>query len=62
MKTKLNIEKRFKMLVLLVIHSGADNILGGKMEELGRRIDNKDPQVIDAITYYEDKLIEILES
>ena len=54
-----NIERRFKILALLCLELGA---LQEQMTELADALDNGHPQGEEALTFYEDKVIEILES
>ena len=51
------IEKRFKILALLCIELG---VLEKQMTDLADAIDNGHPQGEEALTFYEDKVIEIL--
>ena len=52
-----NIERRFKILALLCLELG---VLQKQMAELADAIDNGHPQGEEALTFYEDKIIEIL--
>ena len=53
-----SIEKRFKILFLLTLQLG---VLEDKMAELADKIDEGNPMALEALTYYEDKIIETLE-
>lgn len=52
------IEKRFKLLYLLASEIG---VWEDKMEELAMAIDTKHPKAEKALSFYEDKIIEVLE-
>ncbi len=52
-------KKRFKILCLLCLQL---NVLSEQMEDLAFAIDENNPQAETALNYYEDKVIEILES
>jgi hypothetical protein len=52
-------EKRFKLLALFALHLG---IWEDKMADLANAIDAGHPQAEEALTFYEDKLIEVLEA
>ena len=54
-------EKRFKILFLLAQYSECTESFLDKLEELGNKIDSKNPQAEEALSYYEDKIIDILE-
>lgn len=56
------IEKRFKILALLVLYLPGDNLAGlmDKIEDLGNKIDQKHPQAAQALSWYEDNIIRIL--
>ena len=51
------IEKRFKILALLCMELG---VLETQMTDLADAIDNGHPQGEEALSFYEDKVIEIL--
>jgi hypothetical protein len=53
-----SIEKRFKILFLLTLQL---EVLEDKMAELADKIDEGHPMALEALTYYEDKIIETLE-
>ncbi len=55
-----NLHKRFKLLYFLCQELGG--VLSNQLEELSKRIDSKDPQAEEALTYFEDQVINILES
>jgi hypothetical protein len=52
-----SIERRFKILALLCMELG---VLERQMTDLANEIDNGNPQGEEALTFYEDKIIEIL--
>jgi len=52
------IEKRFKLLYLLASEIG---VWEDKMEELAMAIDTDNPKAEEALCFYEDKIIEVLE-
>jgi hypothetical protein len=52
-----SIERRFKILALFCLELG---VLEKQMTELANAIDEGHPQGEEALTFYEDKLIEIL--
>jgi len=51
-------EKRFKMLALLALHVG---VWEDKMQELGDKLDDNHPDAVEALCFYENKIIEALE-
>jgi len=53
-------KKRFKILFHLAIRLKNKNFLD-KLRELSERIDNEDSQAEEALTYYEDEILKILE-
>jgi hypothetical protein len=53
-----SVEKRFKLLALFALHL---EIWGDKMVDLANAIDKNHPQAEEALCYYEDTLINILE-
>ena len=53
-----SVEKRFKLLALFALHL---EIWGDKMVDLANAIDKNHPQSEEALCYYEDTLINILE-
>ena len=55
------IERRYKMLSLLVAQLQSEHLMG-KMIELALMLDEEHPQAEEALTYYENSLIEILEA
>jgi hypothetical protein len=55
---KNNIEKRFKLLSSLCIELG---VLENKMQELADKIDECHHQSDDALTFYEGKVLEVLD-
>ena len=54
-----SIEKRFKILALFALHL---EIWEDKMGELAQAIDEGHPQAEEALSFYEDKLVEVLEA
>lgn len=52
-------EKRFKMLALLALNVG---VWEEKMQELGDKLDENHPDAVEALCFYEDKIIEVLEA
>ena len=54
------LHKRFKLLYFLCRELGG--VLDNSLEELSKRIDANDPQAEEALTYFEDQVINILES
>lgn len=51
-------ENRFKILFHLTTRLG---ILEPQMEQLAAKLDNDDPQTDEALTYYENEILRILE-
>jgi hypothetical protein len=51
-------ERRFKMLALLALNVG---VWDDKMQELGDKLDDNHPDAVEALRFYEDKIIEVLE-
>lgn len=61
-KTELyytGIRKRFKMLALLALNVG---VWEDKMQDLGDKLDENHPDAVEALCFYEDKIIEVLEA
>lgn len=54
-----SVRKRFKMLCLLALQVG---VWEDKMQELGDNLDANHPQAVEALTFYENKIIEVLEA
>ena len=54
------IHRRFKLLYFLYQELG--DVLSESLEELANRIDDNDPQAEEALTYFENQVINILES
>lgn len=52
-------EKRFKMLALLALNVG---VWEDKMQDLGDKLDENHPDAVEALCFYEDKIIEVLEA
>lgn len=53
------VEKRFKILYLLASNVG---VWEDKMQELGNALDSGHEKAIEALNFYEDKIIEVLEA
>lgn len=52
-----SIKTRFKILALLALNIG---VWEDKMQVLGDRLDERHPQAMEALKFYEDKIIEVL--
>lgn len=52
--------KRYKLIYFLLEFAGAN--LDKQLTELAKRIDSNDPQVDEALDYFEDSIIKILET
>lgn len=50
--------KRYKLLCLFAIHL---DIWEDKLPKLGKELENGNPEALKALSFYEDKLIEVLE-
>jgi hypothetical protein len=53
-----DIIKRFKILCFLCLEL---DVLGDKMQELGNALDEEHPQSLQALSFYEDEIIKLLE-
>ena len=53
------VAKRFKILCLLCLEL---DVLGNKMQELGDMLDQEHPQSVQALSFYEDEIIKLLEA
>ena len=54
-----NLHKRFKLLYFLCDQLG---VMEKQLTELSKRIDDNDPQAEEALNYFEDIIIQTLES
>lgn len=55
------IERRYKILTLLVAQLQSEHLMG-KMIELALMLDEEHPKAEEALTYYENSIIAILEA
>lgn len=53
------VAKRFKILCLLCLEL---DVLGDKMQELGDMLDQEHPKSLQALSFYEDEIIKLLEA